>query len=189
MVLQPKLLSPSSNAIFDYPLLYLGGDRAFPPLPLTVIRRLRRHLILGGTLLVDSADAQAGSEFDRSVRRLARRIFPKAPLTRIDPAATVYKSFYLLRRPVGRVADLAYIEGVQRNGRWLLIYSQHDLAGAWAKDSFGQWEHGVHPGGPRQREMAFRLGINIVLYALCLDYKADQVHIPFILKRRRWRAR
>jgi hypothetical protein len=25
------------------------------------------------------------------------------------------------------------------------------------------------------------------MYALCLDYKADQVHVPFIMKRRRWK--
>ena len=41
------------------------------------------------------------------------------------------------------------------------------------------------PGGERQREMAFRLGINLMMYAMCLDYKEDQVHIPFILKKRR----
>ena len=38
-------------------------------------------------------------------------------------------------------------------------------------------------------EMAARWGINIVMYAMCLDYKADQVHIPFILKRRQWQVR
>ena len=43
-------------------------------------------------------------------------------------------------------------------------------------------------GGERQREMAFRLGINLAMYALCLDYKADQVHVPFILKKRRWKV-
>jgi hypothetical protein len=36
--------------------------------------------------------------------------------------------------------------------------------------------------------MSLRLGLNIVMYALCLDYKEDQVHVPFILKRRKWRV-
>jgi hypothetical protein len=31
------------------------------------------------------------------------------------------------------------------------------------------------------------MGVNLVMYALCLDYKADQVHVPFIMKRRRWK--
>jgi len=38
--------------------------------------------------------------------------------------------------------------------------------------------------GERQREQAIRLSVNIVLYALCLDYKDDQVHAPFIMRRR-----
>ena len=44
------------------------------------------------------------------------------------------------------------------------------------------------PGGSPQRELSFRMGINLVMYALCVNYKADQVHIPFILKRRKWRV-
>ena len=44
------------------------------------------------------------------------------------------------------------------------------------------------PGGERQRELAFRLGINLAMYALCLDYKTDQVHVPFILRRRQWQS-
>ena len=44
------------------------------------------------------------------------------------------------------------------------------------------------PGGDTQRELAFRLGINLAMYALCLDYKTDQVHVPFILRRRQWQS-
>jgi hypothetical protein len=38
-------------------------------------------------------------------------------------------------------------------------------------------------GEPRQREMAFRSGVNIVMYTLTGNYKADQVHIPALLER------
>jgi len=62
------------------------------------------------------------------------------------------------------------------------------MGGAWARDNFGAWEHEVIPGGESQREMAFRLGINLAMYALCLDYKTDQVHVPFILRRRQWQS-
>ena len=55
------------------------------------------------------------------------------------------------------------------------------------RDNYGTWEHECYPGGERQRELAFRLGVNLVMYALCLDYKTDQVHVPFIMKRRRWK--
>ena len=69
------------------------------------------------------------------------------------------------------------------DGRTVVIYSQNDLGGAWARDAMGNWEYEVYPGGETQRTMAFRLGINIILYALTGDYKQDQVHLPFILRR------
>lgn len=186
--LEPATLRPSDRAIFSHPLLYLSGDRAFEPFSDADVRRLARHLIFGGMLIVDSADPHPGGGFDRSVRRLVRRLFPKRSLTRIPRAHTVYQSFYLLSQFVGRVVAVPELEGVERDGRYVVVYSQNDLAGAWARDNFGQWEYGVHPGGEKQRELAFRWGINLVMYALCLDYKADQVHIPFILKRRRWQV-
>ena len=39
------------------------------------------------------------------------------------------------------------------------------------------------PGTDRQREFAFRTGVNIVMYALTGNYKADQVHVPALLER------
>ena len=65
-----------------------------------------------------------------------------------------------------------------------MLYSRHDLGGAWARDNLGSWQHPVMPGGDEQRERAIRLGVNLVMYALCLDYKDDQVHAPFIMRRR-----
>ena len=84
----------------------------------------------------------------------------------------------------------------ENNARWIaylrsmappfdVLYSGNDLIGAYAKDSLGAWEMEVTPGGDTQREKAIRLGVNLAMYALCLDYKEDQVHIPFIMKRRR----
>ena len=89
-----------------------------------------------------------------------------------------------LPRPVGRVLGPAHLEAVNVGDRVALLYSRHDLGGAWARDNLGTWEHAVVPGGDPQREHAIRLGVNIVMYALCLDYKDDQVHAPFIMRRR-----
>src|SRR5665811_2174352 len=53
----------------------------------------------------------------------------------------------------------------------------HDIdAGAWAIRPDGQPVLPLVPGEPRQREFAFRAGVNIVMYALTGNYKADQVH-------------
>jgi hypothetical protein len=174
-----------------YPFLMLSGDAAFPAFSDEDVTRLRHHLQAGGFLLIDGADPRAGGgpgTFDQSVRALVKRLFPKEPLTRLPSDHVIYKSFYLLRTPVGRVAAVPYLEAVTHDGRVPIVYSQNDMGGAWARDNFGQWEHEVYPGGDAQREMAFRLGINLAMYALCLDYKTDQVHVPFILRRRQWQS-
>jgi hypothetical protein len=179
-------------ALRRHPLLLLAGDSAFPAPSDEDVARLRRHLQAGGMVFVDGSDPRPGGgpgTFDASVRALAHRLFPKEPLTRLEPDHVLFKSFYLLRTPVGRVAAVPYLEAITHDGRAVLVYSQNDLAGAWARDNFGQWEHEVYPGGDQQREMAFRLGINLAMYALCLDYKTDQVHVPFILRRRQWQSR
>ncbi len=51
------------------------------------------------------------------------------------------------------------------------------------RTSRGQPLYAVSPGGDRQRELAYRTGINIVMYALTGNYKADQVHVPALLER------
>lgn len=172
-----------------YPLLYLAGADALPAFDDAEVAHLRRHLQAGGMLVIDGSSGRPGGAFDQSVRRLIKRLFPKEPLERLAEDHVIFKSFYLLRAPVGRIAAVPYLEAVQHDGRAAVIYSQNDMAGAWARDNLGQWEHDVYPGGDAQREMAFRLGINLVMYALCLDYKSDQVHVPFILRRRQWQSR
>ena len=99
----------------------------------------------------------------------------------------VYKSFYLLDRPVGRLSIAPAMEAVIRDGRIVCAYVSNDLGGAWARDDLGNYDFPCEPGGERQRELSYRMGINLVMYALCLDYKTDQVHVPFIMKRRKWK--
>ena len=56
-----------------------------------------------------------------------------------------------------------------------------------ARDGFGRWEYSVVPGDDEQRELCFRFAVNLVMYALCLDYKTEQAHIDFIMRTRRAR--
>ena len=81
----------------------------------------------------------------------------------------------------------APMEAVHRDNRMVVAYMQNDLGGAWSRDNFGNYEFPCEPDGERQRELSFRIGVNLVMYALCLDYKTDQVHVPFIMRRRRWK--
>src|SRR3990170_2632337 len=66
-----------------------------------------------------------------------------------------------------------------------VIYSRNDLGGAWTEDEFGKWQFECIPGGETQREFAFRLGLNIIMYSLTGNYKKDQIHTPFIKRRQR----
>ena len=184
----PAEVRLSDQDLFKRPFLYLAGDRAFPAPNEDELVRLRHHLQFGGFLLTDSAEGRPSGAFDASVRALAKRLFPKAPFGPIDGEHVIYKSFYLLRGAPGRVIASDKLEGVTHDGRLVIVHTQNDLGGAWARDSFGQHDFDCFPGGEGQREQAFRVGINVVMYALCLDYKSDQVHVPFILKRRRWQS-
>jgi Domain of unknown function (DUF4159) len=167
-----------------FPMLYLAGDGALPPFSDEALASLRRHLEYGGLLLVDSADGSNGSGFDAAARHELARLLPGSPLRRVSHEHVLYKSFYLLDHQGGRVAVKPYLEAQLLDGRLAVIYTQNDLGGAWARGQLGDWEYPCTPGGEPQRETAFRLGINVSMYALCTDYKDDAVHLPFIMRRR-----
>jgi len=189
VALEPAIVTPTSENLHETPFLYLAGERAFDLPGVAGIDALRRFLTFGGLLLIDNAEGSTDGAFDASVRKLLEAIFPPPAkgLAVISPDHVVYKSFYLLDRPVGRLALAPAMEGVIRDDRIVCAYVANDLGGAWARDDFGNYDFPCEPGGERQRELAFRMGVNLVMYALCLDYKADQVHVPFIMKRRRWK--
>jgi len=182
-VLEPSSVRLDDPSIFKSPFLYWAGDRAFPALSAAELTGLRRFVEYGGFVLIDDA-APETQGFDESVRRALSRAFPSQKLAKLPRDHTLFRSFYLLDRPLGRVAEPSFVEMITQAGRAAVVYSRHDLGGAWARDEQGQAAYDITPGGPAQREQAIRLGVNLVMYALCLDYKDDQVHAPFILRRR-----
>jgi hypothetical protein len=167
-----------------HPMLYLAGSGALPPLSDAERAGLRRHLQYGGFLLVDAADGSDGTGFDASVRRELAKVLPTAPLAPVPRDHVLHKSFYLLDRQGGRLLVKPWLEAQALDGRLAVVYSQNDLGGAWARSELGDWEYPCTPGGEAQRESAFRVGVNVSMYALCTDYKDDAVHLPFILRRR-----
>ncbi|MFL5304778.1 MAG: DUF4159 domain-containing protein [Polyangia bacterium] len=182
----PVELRLADPNLFRHPFLVLSGDRAFALPSDADIARLRRYITYGGFLLIDSSEGRAGGGFDESVRRLLAQTLPGELPIRIPEAHVLWKSFYVLHGAPGRIVAAPYLEGVERDRRLAVVYTQNDLGGAWARDGFGRWEHEVVPGGDDQREEAFRLGVNLVMYALCLDYKTEQAHIDYILRTRRY---
>jgi uncharacterized protein DUF4159 len=173
--------------LYRYPFIYLAGNEAFDPFSEKQLRILRHYLEFGGFLLIDDNSSKMRSEFDASVRKLISRLFPKIPLQKINRDHSIYRSFYLINRPAGRIVLNPFLEGISVKGRTVLVYSTNDLGGAWARDKLGHWSYDIIAGGTAQRQGSVRLAVNIVMYALTLDYKKDMVHLPIILERLRRR--
>lgn len=183
--LEVRPLQLSSPKIFEHPFLYLGGEGDFPALRTEEIENLRRYLTWGGFLFADANDASDGNGFDAAFRREIARVLPQNPLEPVSLAHVVFKSFFLLDASPGRVLKKPQLEWCSLGKRGAVLYSQNDVLGALARDEGGGYEFEVMPGGEAQREIATRLMVNAVMYALCLDYKDDAVHLPAIMKRRR----
>ncbi len=182
---QPVGVRPEDPALFSYPLLYWGGDKAPGHLSDQAVAALRQHLSTGGMLFVDNTGrTEASQAFDQGVRHELARLFPQ-PLQRVAPTHVLYRSFYRLERPVGRRADAHELEGIRVGNQFAVLYGRNDLAGALARQAVGGYALAVVPGGETQREQAFRLGVNLVMYALCLDYKDDHTHVMHLLRTRR----
>lgn len=185
---KPVFLSPDSPDLFRFPLVVWLGDAAFEPLSETAVAMLGRYIRSGGCLFVDDASPAGVEGFDQSLRRDLSRLLPGRTLARVSNDHTLYRSFFLLERPFGRVLRQNWLEGIELDDRTAVIYGRNDLFGAFGRDAGGSWRIAVEPGGDAQREMAFRMGINLLMYATCLSYKRDQVHVTEILRRRKWRV-
>jgi hypothetical protein len=185
--LHPSVVRADDPAIVDAPFLYWSGDTAVPPLTSAEVSGLRRFLALGGVMLVDDAgagDRGEASGFGRSARLEISRVLPDSAPISIGTDHVVFRTFYLLRRAEGRVQGPSSLDAIVRGGQAQVLFSEHDLGGALARGASGMWEQAVVPGGELQRERAIRLAVNIAMYVLCSNYKDDQVHAPFLMRRR-----
>ncbi|GAB4304960.1 MAG: hypothetical protein Kow0090_20640 [Myxococcota bacterium] len=174
-------VEPKERNLFDFPLVFMSVSAPLPSFSEQTINNIAQWLLSGGSLVIDASSSEA----NESIRAFAASLFPKDSLQKISTDNVLFKTFYLLEAPYGRRSSPPYIEGIIRDGRIVLLYSQLDMEGAWARDAFGNWEFTMDSQSGNERELAIRFGVNIVMYALCFDYKNDAVHLPFILKRRR----
>jgi hypothetical protein len=163
----------------------------------------------GGTVLFDTRDAimappGPGGE-SRSPGMLAlRQILSALDIPELEPVSkdhVLTKTFFLLRDFPGRFnTGQLWVEALPSqqdldsetenkrparagDGVSSILITSNDLAGAWAMRPDGQQMLPMVASEPRQREMAYRAGVNIVMYTLTGNYKADQVHVPALLER------
>ncbi len=173
--------------LLDEPFLVWPGAEAIAPLSPAELRGLELFIRLGGVIVVDDS-APAANTFTESVKRELARVLPESPVVALDSNHVIYKTYYILDQPVGRVSGPSHLEAIVRGGLAQVIFLQHDLLGALARTREGGWALEV-TGGFRQREYAVRMAVNLAMYVLCSDYKDDQVHAPWLMRRRARRTR
>ncbi len=174
---QTTQLGPSDPALFDHPLAVMAGAGQMSDLNEDEVIQLSRFLRYGGFLFVDDTSGTLDSPFDSSFRQLCRRLFPNRPLSVLPSDHSVYRSFFLIEKPVGRLAISPYLEGISTGETTPLIYSRNDVSGALARSPDGRDAFQVLPGGDLQRREATKLGINLLVYALTSNYKKDMAHV------------
>lgn len=175
-------LRPEDPALFEHPFCVLIGTGGFARPSEAGLEQIARYLSYGGFLLVDDSTAAERGPFDASVRDLVDRLFPTRPLGPLAADHSVFRSFFLLRRPLGRVDRFDHLEGVSSDNLTPLVYMRNDLSGALDRAASGASANPCVPGGEGQRQEAIKLGINLVLYSLTSNYKADQAHVKQLMK-------
>jgi len=181
----PQGVDPGRDELAFFPLLYWPVTVDSVLATEAAKARVNEYLKNGGTILFDTQNAAGGADVS-ALRRLARGL-DIPPLVPVSPDHVLTRSFYLIQEFPGRwTGGTLWVEraGERINdGVSPVIAGSHDWAAAWAMDDAGRPLYPVVPGGERQREMAFRFGVNLIMYTLTGNYKADQVHLPAILKR------
>ena len=206
---EPIGLDIARDELNFFPLIYWpivpGAAKPSPE----ALARIDAYMKQGGTVLFDTRDAimappGPGGEA-RSPGMLAlREILASLDIPELEPVSkdhVLTKTFYLLRDFPGRfntgqlwveaLPEQEDLDGESENRRPAragdgvssLLITSNDLAGAWAMRPDGQQMLPMVSNEPRQREMAYRSGVNIVMYTLTGNYKADQVHVPALLER------
>ncbi|MGD0025199.1 MAG: DUF4159 domain-containing protein [Xanthobacteraceae bacterium] len=205
----PIGLDIAHDELAFYPLIYWpivpGAARPSD----AALKHIDSYMKNGGTVLFDTRDAVvappgAGGETRSPGMLELRKILSSLDIPELEPIPrdhVLTKTFYLLRDFPGRFSSgQLWVEALpagedgedeEQSGRPArggdgvssIIITSNDLAGAWATRSDGQPMLPMVEGEPRQREFAFRAGVNIVMYTLTGNYKADQVHVPALLER------
>jgi hypothetical protein len=202
----PVGLDIAHDELAFYPLIYWPIQPGAARPSDDALKRIDTYMKNGGTVLFDTRDAVVappgpGGDTRSPGMLELRKILSSLDIPELEPVPrdhVLTKTFYLLRDFPGRFdTGQLWVEALPSadedeaanrparggDGVSSILISSNDFAGAWATRSDGQPMLPMVEGEPRQREMAFRAGVNIVMYTLTGNYKADQVHVPALLER------
>ncbi|MFS4581425.1 DUF4159 domain-containing protein [Phaeobacter sp. C3_T13_0] len=200
----PASVDLEHDELAFFPLLYwpVTANQVMPSG--AAYDRLNTYLRTGGMILFDTRDADltragASSPAGRRLQQLALRL-DVPPLEPLPADHVLTRTFYLLQDFPGRhtrgavwveaaPVDAEQIEGIPfrnlNDGVTPVVIGGNDWAAAWAVDDNGRPLLPVGRGyaGERQRELAYRFGVNLIMHVLTGNYKSDQVHVPALLDR------
>jgi hypothetical protein len=203
---EPIGLDPARDELAFYPLIYWPIVPSAPKPSREALEHIDAYMKQGGTVLFDTRDAVEapsgpGGETQGPGMQALRAILSSLDIPELEPVRrdhVLTKTFYLLRDFPGRFnTGQLWVEALPAvnddepasrparagDGVSSIIITSNDFAGAWAMRQDGQAMLPLVSAEPRQREFAFRAGVNIVMYTLTGNYKADQVHVPALLER------
>ncbi|MFC3229596.1 DUF4159 domain-containing protein [Marinibaculum pumilum] len=187
----PIAVDLESDEIAFFPFLYWPMAASQPDLSEAALAKVDQFMKTGGLILFDTRDqggfdARGAGPGTQTLRRLLGQL-DVPPLTPVPPDHVLTKAFYLLQEFPGRyTGGKVWVEranGAANDGVSPLVIGGHDWGAAWAVDEFFEPVAAVVPGDEAQREYAYRFGVNLIMYALTGNYKADQVHVPALLER------
>ncbi|MDJ0630882.1 MAG: DUF4159 domain-containing protein [Rhodobacter sp.] len=200
----PIAVNLETDELSFFPFLYWPVTEGQPLPSVEAYAKLNRYLRHGGMILFDTRDADIArfgqaSPNGRKLQQLARAL-DIPPLEPIPADHVLTRTFYLLQDFPGRhssrdvwveaaPADAEQIEGMPfrnlNDNVTPVVIGGNDWAAAWAIDERGGRMFPVGRGfaGERQREMAMRFGVNLMMHVLTGNYKSDQVHVPALLDR------
>ena len=201
----PIGLDPEKDELAFFPIIYWPVSPSAAKPSRAALEHIDSYMKRGGTVLFDTRDAidaplGPGGEMQGPGMVALRSILSSLDIPELEPVSrdhVLTKTFFLMRDFPGRFTNgQLWVEALPAetdedsnrparagDGVSSIIITSNDLAGAWAMRPDGQPMLPLVPGEPHQREYAFRSGVNIVMYALTGNYKADQVHIPALLER------
>ena len=187
---EPHPVVPGRDDLSLYPLIYWPVLAEAAPPDTAAASALNTFMRNGGIILLDTRDEGSGEGMNPGARAALRRVTRDLAVPPLAPVAddhVLKRAFYLLQDLPGRFAGgqvwVAREQDRANDSVSPVIIGGHDWAAAWAMDARGQNPYATIPGGARQRILAYRFGVNLVMYALTGNYKGDQVHVPAILER------
>ncbi len=179
------------DTLVFYPFLYFPVSRDAPELSAPARAALNAYMTNGGTVVFDTQDQGdkiiTGGMQHPGLSRVTEGLdLPE--IGQVPKNHVLTKSFYLLQVFPGRWANgpvwvARNQSGSTQDGVSRVIIGSNDWAAAWATSEDGDPLATLENDILKQREMALRFGVNLTMYALAGNYKADQVHAAALVER------